>query len=764
MRGKWKKTNWGLTLHYLIPYLIILCIPLFTGFITYQHTLSVVESDIRNHNILLLEKSKETLDRRLSEMDSIITQVARDTKVVQFLNVHEPFEGAYISRLLEMKAGLFNYSLTNNFISASYILFKNSNLVLTSDNVYKMPYFFQFVLKDKEFSELEFYQALTEETHHKKVIPARQMIIEGAVKSMVVYSKLLGYPSKPLGTVAVLIEEKELQKQLTGLDISDGGWAYIADEDGNIITYISTLEDQSRPPLLQLDSSSGFTVRSDQMITYTTSQANNWQYVVSQPAHIVFQKANYIKKITFTIVFISMLAGMVFALWLATKSSRPVRSLFQLLSGHLLEESEGGTFGQIQGTVRRLVSNVEEMKATFERQMPVLRAAFIESLLKGEFYTMEDILSVMEYSGTSIRGKLFVIALLQLHPYDMKTTKEFLHQLDIDRFVIKELMLEQFPELQLMHNKDQDKLVFLFSFEMKSDDAIRSDMNVIAQSIVQRLKATLPLTLKISIGGIYEGLLDISRSFEEAKSALQQVQYSDSNDIVIYDLLPQPASSYTYSPEMEIRLMNYTKAGDTLEVEKLLGELFDENFSRRRLTSEQVRLFVYDMIGTIVKTSEQMMKDDLKLQAVIKELVNQGNAWEHIDQFKETILMVCLQICEHMNLKKVKHQYQLIEQIQTYIQEFYRKGDVSLTVISGRFNMSEAYFSQVFKEQAGINFFDYVESIRMKHAICLLGDSDLPVKEIAEHIGYGSLNTFSRAFKRYYGTSPSHYRSSRNNE
>ncbi|MBN2981472.1 helix-turn-helix transcriptional regulator [Cohnella algarum] len=87
--------------------------------------------------------------------------------------------------------------------------------------------------------------------------------------------------------------------------------------------------------------------------------------------------------------------------------------------------------------------------------------------------------------------------------------------------------------------------------------------------------------------------------------------------------------------------------------------------------------------------------------------------------------------------------------------------DLSLSKLAERFGISEAYVSYFFKEQTGVNFSDYLENERMKHAKRLLEESDMPVNEVAARVGYYSLNTFGRAFKRANGLSATEYRKMR---
>lgn len=46
----------------------------------------------------------------------------------------------------------------------------------------------------------------------------------------------------------------------------------------------------------------------------------------------------------------------------------------------------------------------------------------------------------------------------------------------------------------------------------------------------------------------------------------------------------------------------------------------------------------------------------------------------------------------------------------------------------------------------------------MKMAVKLLADNSLSVAQVAENVGYTDTFTFSKAFKRHFGKSPSDYR------
>ncbi|UNK17862.1 helix-turn-helix transcriptional regulator [Paenibacillus sp. N3/727] len=66
--------------------------------------------------------------------------------------------------------------------------------------------------------------------------------------------------------------------------------------------------------------------------------------------------------------------------------------------------------------------------------------------------------------------------------------------------------------------------------------------------------------------------------------------------------------------------------------------------------------------------------------------------------------------------------------------------------------------SQMFKEELGITFSDYLILYRMDKAKELLQNTDLKIFEIAERLRYQNSQNFIRTFKKAHGMTPGDYR------
>ncbi len=97
-----------------------------------------------------------------------------------------------------------------------------------------------------------------------------------------------------------------------------------------------------------------------------------------------------------------------------------------------------------------------------------------------------------------------------------------------------------------------------------------------------------------------------------------------------------------------------------------------------------------------------------------------------------------------------------MQEIQNYIQTNYRT--VTLSDLSEKFYLSTPYLSKYIKEKTGMTFSDMVTELRMQHACSMLKSQGLTIEQIAEEVGYPSVEHFSRQFKKIFGITPAAYR------
>lgn len=98
-----------------------------------------------------------------------------------------------------------------------------------------------------------------------------------------------------------------------------------------------------------------------------------------------------------------------------------------------------------------------------------------------------------------------------------------------------------------------------------------------------------------------------------------------------------------------------------------------------------------------------------------------------------------------------------LKNILSYVNENY-KSDISLTDLAEKAYLSVPYLSKFFAKNMGINFYRYIQKMRMKYAVNELLTTNESVEAIAYSSGFPNPKSFVQLFKKEFQMLPSQYR------
>lgn len=156
---------------------------------------------------------------------------------------------------------------------------------------------------------------------------------------------------------------------------------------------------------------------------------------------------------------------------------------------------------------------------------------------------------------------------------------------------------------------------------------------------------------------------------------------------------------------------------------------------------QKVRAVIEDMVIEYLNNDGKITAAQLSLSyALAAELLENYKA----DKDK---LSLCFESTGNERLDKALH----------YIQLHYAQ-PVSLSDIAGSLHISDSYLSRFFKNETGKNFVDYVNDVRLEHALWDLMNTERPMTVIAVDNGFSTPSVFCRLFKKKYGATPTEYK------
>lgn len=209
-----------------------------------------------------------------------------------------------------------------------------------------------------------------------------------------------------------------------------------------------------------------------------------------------------------------------------------------------------------------------------------------------------------------------------------------------------------------------------------------------------------------------------------------------------------------YEPPTLFELMDI---GNIEKIDEKLSMIFTELEQKWPLSKahmDETYLHLISCFTYYAHKNEMVIEDILR-----KSKVNAATAsFYHAGQLRAWAMKMFYTFIETESGKHAQSRHkQVIERIHEFIQANLNK-DTSLSSISEAVFLHPVYISKIYKKMTGMNISDYILHIRMEKAVLLLASPDYKMKDIAQRVGYQSDQYFIRAFKKYYGMTPSNYR------
>ena len=83
---------------------------------------------------------------------------------------------------------------------------------------------------------------------------------------------------------------------------------------------------------------------------------------------------------------------------------------------------------------------------------------------------------------------------------------------------------------------------------------------------------------------------------------------------------------------------------------------------------------------------------------------------------------------------------------------------LSIAQLATRCDVHPARLVRAFRRELGVGPGEYQRALRLKHALRLVGETDMPLSDVALACGFCDQSHFSRAFKAAYGCAPTAFR------
>lgn len=314
--------------------------------------------------------------------------------------------------------------------------------------------------------------------------------------------------------------------------------------------------------------------------------------------------------------------------------------------------------------------------------------------------------------------------------------------------------LSCYSEIDTIICEIDDKLVVLvISHKDKCDNKPEKTMDLL-ERIKGKLGKDIDKTISIGMSQCFYALEDINKAYNQVKLAIDNRFYCGGNSIYIYK------NENGYANEI-----------DSNNLETLINSLIN---GIELCSKEKVAMYAEKILNFVYKERLKPIRFRTLLSDIILRIANSNKDFKSLVISKEkgfdfyiSKLDTYLQVkryfiselqhyVDEISKMRCERGMKIIEKAKEFINKNYRK-EITLKDVADYVYLNPNYFSELFKNEVGKNFIEYLIETRINASKELLKSGSLKVYEIAEAVGYKEAVSFSRAFKKVVGVSPKEY-------
>ena len=748
----WK--NKRLLFKWSISYIILLCISIIVNLFAY----SIVENrivDINNKNATeALMHKKNSIDELRDSLIDISYGISQNSYVRNLALNTDKIDKNNRMDFYNLREVAKSYFGMEPYFKDIFIYFNKVDYIVGSQTTADLSQYYDFYYNDKNMTKNEWCSVLSLNHFGDFVDFSSKNEKEGKGNMLFLYSIYGSERFKPYATIAIEVEysgffhnDLELFEDCMFVAVDGNKNIVVADENTDV--------EFAEKFLISNNIKEGINDYGDFVVVAVLSDNDEWLYVDIITKEIFGKSINDSRMIMiiFNILCVGVLSWLAFVL--SNNNYRPLRNIVDTLSGH--ENNIGGE--EIQYIIKKVSEILAEnsyISQKVQKQDEMLKDMFLLKLLTNSSLpkNKEEIFKELEifFPYENYICVLFSIKLNDDMFFDNKNDDADISY-QLAKVVLTNILDEKLKKICFMHYCYVDNILC-----MVANTSDKENREVIFNTISELRDVVLRnfnIKFVAGISQVHEKCDNISLCYNEAKLCVDYRLVGRSNVIKYESVDYSEIDGYYFPHAQEDQLIRMIKFCDIDGVIILLNEIFDKNFTERKISAKQTGLFLSALISVIEENCSLDKKEIADMYQMAKSVEDGKTA---VLSVKRKIYNAVVDICNDTDNKKISRIEDNVEKIKNYIKENYKDPDLNVNTVAQKFHITSSYISTIFKKNANMGLQEYITSVRMEHAKNILSITNYTIDKTAVMVGYVNSRSFSRAFTKYVGISPGKFK------
>lgn len=749
-------------LQFLAPYAVFVLLPVIVLAVVSNRAIHITKSNAIERQMAALDQGVAYVDTTLKTFDLISPHIRMNNDLINLQKIGETRKTEDYYTLWKALSALRESDLTNRNIGAC-IYYHNSRILISqyfTCNNLEREYGARYQFGNGDFQDfLTQYPAKTylREFHSYETIQWNGYKYQGILYAMPMTTECQA-------TLFFLLEDSALSDAFSQI-LDYGGSFYILDERNQLLFSSNPdLPEDFLFPSLSILVPRG-QVPTDffgeqNLATYAISDYG-LKYIATMPLAVAHKDAIYLGYLSAAMNIFALLLALGYAFYLAFRSSSQISSIADILKGAEKNTSVaftgGNVFAYLNNSILHVVQDNRLLSKNVQEQLPILRAAYLDKLINDSFTGEPERQELERRLGLSLDGFFCVLAIGIESPQNDLSSIESLDILEAftaEKQRLLTQMEDEFKGWGFLYSRSIDQIVIICRFAVQDAKQYQAICESCLQRCIDYTEDNKIFSLRCVGSELFEDIHRVCDHYNLCREALRQSAFLNAKGSIIWDAaqLSDGHNLFYYPADFEARLCRQLKAGETDTALENVKEVLEKNLFQMHLQPKMRQIFVSQLKAALLRSLDNSLLPSYQDQIfrLDPELPPKT--------LQEKVLGITSEIGEVYQNRGSKKKDGLKQEMLSFVEQEFGNPAMSLKYAASRFQLSEAYFSQLFKELTGENFSVYLDQIRMKYAYCLLSEQKMKVDDVAEKCGYSTTSTFRRAYKRFYGVSPSQTR------
>lgn len=728
----------------LLSYAAVLILPMLLCSFVFYHTAGEIERQLRVAHQTALSTLRETADSSIKEAYAAVAYIITNDDT-QTLKTKPRFGAEDMSALRALRDRVSQYVAQSAIIDNMFVYFPGADMLVGRDSVTGGQDARRLLQDEMRISWETWLQYTRMDTMRTQQLYAYEDAAGRAGTRLLLLQKSNKADASHPGSVvvAVLASTQALQSILSDY-YQDGALRCAISGGGDLIQYKDN--DAS------LFSGPGVMAQPSRVSALT---------YLMVPGNGVSRTLRTVQRLFALYYLLSLSVGAALCWYLSMRSYSPLQKLLSNLLGslNLAHPSDRDEYASIERMMRDTLTSMRDSNQQLATYKNAGRDAFLRRLLHGRVGTAAR--EEADALGLDFQSERFCVTLYSLESVNISINSGGDEALSVNLidFIITTMMQEMaLPGCRKYAFTQSDMLCCLINLPEQPDAQERAALENDARRTIDYLSKRLNLTMTAAISRPYTVREGLSGGYYEAKEALTYLkllgmsgQAMHISDVNQYNSVNE--MDFSRSLDAQRRLLNAVSTDDFARARACTDELFNLYFEHPRdLTSRQMDLRLSSLIHIFVSAFGQCAGGAPAEGAQCTESLYQCTDLSALRACAGRILEQLEKSASRM--PEDDRNLRLID----YIRAHYTDAELNVSSLSEKFQLTPSYCSQLIRHRIGKSALDYIQELRVAHAKKLLADTALPLKAIAEAVGFGSSLNMIRAFKRMEELTPSTYR------